>query len=108
MAVPPAPVRVPSQRSLSPSVTSMMSVANDKRGNEMIPDAQISWSLLYGRGKSRKTSARRPSVERAVRPVIATNYLPFLQMRSVGQHSTSGKEKEGKKESIGSKKVTLS
>ena len=36
MAVPSAPVRVPSQRPLVPSV---MSVANDKAGNEMIPGA---------------------------------------------------------------------
>ena len=33
VAVPPAPVRVPSQRPLAPSVTS---VANDKGDNEMI------------------------------------------------------------------------
>ena len=39
MAVPPAPVRVPSQRSLTPNVTSVTSVANDKGGNEMIPGA---------------------------------------------------------------------
>ena len=40
MAVPPVPVRVPSQRSLAPSVTSVMSVGlNDKDGNEMIPGA---------------------------------------------------------------------
>ena len=36
IAVPPAPVRVPSQRSLSPSVASVTSVANDKGDNEMI------------------------------------------------------------------------
>ena len=34
MGVPPAPVRVPGQRSLAPSVTS---VVNDKVDNEMIP-----------------------------------------------------------------------
>ena len=39
MAVPPASVRVPSQRPLAPSVTSVMSVANDKGNNEMIPGA---------------------------------------------------------------------
>ena len=33
VAVPPAPIRVPSQRPLAPSVTS---VANDKSDNEMI------------------------------------------------------------------------
>ena len=37
MAVPPAPVRVASQRPLSPSVMSVMSVANDKGDDEMIP-----------------------------------------------------------------------
>ena len=36
MAVPPAPVRVPSQRPLAPSVASVMSVTNDKGDNEMI------------------------------------------------------------------------
>ena len=36
MAVPPAPVRVPSQRPLAPSVASVMSVANDKGDNEII------------------------------------------------------------------------
>ena len=36
MAVPPAPVRVPSQRPLALSVTSVMSVANDKGDNEII------------------------------------------------------------------------
>ena len=37
MAVPPPPVRVPSQRSLVPNVTSVTSVANDKGDYEMIP-----------------------------------------------------------------------
>ena len=36
VAVPPAPVRVPSQRPLAPSVTSVTSVTNDKGDNEMI------------------------------------------------------------------------
>ena len=39
MAVPPAPVRVLSHRSLAPSVTSVTSVVNDKGDNEMIPGA---------------------------------------------------------------------
>ena len=42
VAVPPAPVRVPSQRPLAPSVasvTSVTSVANDKGDNEMILEA---------------------------------------------------------------------
>ena len=40
----------------------------------------------------------RESDEGAVRPVIASNGVPFLQMRSVGSHSRSGREKEGNKE----------
>ena len=39
VAVPPAPVRVPSQRPLAPSVKSVTSVATDKGDNEMIPGA---------------------------------------------------------------------
>ena len=43
-------------------------------------------------------SARRPSDEEAVRPAIASNGVPSLQMRSVGTHSTLGKAmKENKK-----------
>ena len=44
----------------------------------------------------KKTSARRPSDEGAVQPVIASNGIPFFQMRLVGLHSMSGREKEGK------------
>ena len=36
VAVPPAPVRVPSQRPLAPSVASVTSIADDKGDNEMI------------------------------------------------------------------------
>ena len=36
VAVPPAPVRVPSQSPLAPSVASVTSVANDKGDNEML------------------------------------------------------------------------
>ena len=37
---------------------------------------------------------------KSVQPVIASNGVPFLQMRSVGSHSTSGREEEGNKEGI--------
>ena len=57
-----APVWVPSQRSLAPSVTSVTSVPNDKGDNEMIPGLCIDL-LAFA---LRKTSARRPSDERAV------------------------------------------
>ena len=42
--------------------------------------------------KTRKTSARRPSDEGSVQPVIASNRVPFLQMRSVGSQSMPGRE----------------
>jgi len=53
VVVPPAPVKVPCQRPLAPSVTSVTSVTNDKGDNEMIPGgcAQISWHLPYSQGK---------------------------------------------------------
>ena len=35
LTVPPAPVRVPGQRPLAPSIMSVMSVANDKGDNEI-------------------------------------------------------------------------
>ena len=45
----------------------------------------------------RKTSARRPSDEGAVRPIIASNGVPSLQMRSVGSQGWQGEgRKEGK------------
>ena len=40
VAVPPAPIRVPSQRPLAPHVTSVTLVANDKDDNEMFPEAE--------------------------------------------------------------------
>jgi hypothetical protein len=46
--------------------------------------------------KQRKTSARRPSDEEAVTSYHTSNGVPFVQMRSVGLHSMSGREKEGK------------
>ena len=47
MAVPPAPVRVRSQRPLAPSVASVTSVANDKDGNEMILGAVHRYPGIY-------------------------------------------------------------
>jgi hypothetical protein len=63
--VPPAPVRVPNQRPLALSVASVTSVAIDKGDNGMIPGAvhrSLGICLM-----AEKTSARRPSVEQAVR-----------------------------------------
>ena len=51
--------------------------------------------------KTPETSAKRPSDEGAVWPVIASNGVTFLQIKSVGSHSTSGRKKEGNKERMG-------
>jgi hypothetical protein len=38
---------------------------------------------------------------KAVRTVISSNGIPYLQMRLIGLPSTSGMEKEGRKERTG-------
>ena len=102
VAVPPAPVRVPSQRPLAPCVASVTSVANDKDDNEMILGAvHRSPDICLTAEENPRKPARRPSDEEAVRPVIASNGIPFLQMRSVGVPSTSAREMEGNKERMG-------
>ena len=97
-AVSPAPVRVPSQRPLAPSVASVTS--------SLMIRVIMKWSwglctdllafALQPRKTQKKTSARRPSNEDAVLPVITSNGVPLLQIRSVGSYSTLGREKEGK------------
>ena len=58
VAVPPVPVRIPSERPLAPSVSSVTSVANDKGDNQMILGvvhrspgicftAEENWSLRF-------------------------------------------------------------
>ena len=67
VAVPPALVRIPSQRPLGPSVAS---VTNDKGDNEMILGAVHRSPGIASQLK--KTSARRLSDKGAVRPVIGS------------------------------------
>ena len=98
MAVPPVSVRVPNQKPFAPSFTSVTSVTNDKDDNEMIPGAV---HRSPGICLTAEVNPRRPFDEGAVGPVIASYGDSFLQMRSVGSHSTSGKEKEGNNESLG-------
>ena len=38
---------------------------------------------------------------KAMRIVFTSNWVPYLQMRSVGSHRTAGREKEGKTERTG-------
>ena len=89
---------------LAPYIASVTSVANDKGDNEMILGAVHSSPCICRTAegkKNQKTSARRPSDKGAVRPVIVSNGAPFLQMMSVGSHSTSRREKVGNKERTG-------
>ena len=95
MALPPAPVRVPSQRSLAPSVASVTSVANDKGDNEMIlgPVHRSPGVCLTA-----EESPRKPQLgERLMKGLCdQSNGVPLLQIRSVRwrQHVRKG---EGRK-----------
>ena len=79
---------------IAPSVASVTSVANDKDDNEIIPGTVHKYLGICLKAEE---NPGKPQLE-TVRPVIASNGVPFLQIRSVGTHSTSGREKEGKKE----------
>ena len=91
------------QRPLAPSVASVSSAANDKGDDEMILGAvhRSPGICLTAEENSRKPQLGGRLMKGDVRPVIASNGVPFLQMSSVGSHSTSGREKEGKKERAG-------
>ena len=98
MAVPPAPVRVPSQRSLPPSVTSVMSVANDKGDNELIPGAA---HRSPGICLTAEESSGKPQLGDRLMKGLCYQSSPqmgvtFLQMRTMGSHGTREERKEGK------------
>ena len=74
--MPPAPVRVPSQRPLAPSVASVTSVANiDKGDNEMILGTvyRSPGICLTAEENPRKPQLGDSLMKGAVRPVIASN-----------------------------------
>ena len=73
VAVPPAPVRVPSQRPLAPSVGSVTSVANDKDDNGMMLGAVHRCPAIC---LTAEENPRKPQPEGAVRPVIDSNGIP--------------------------------
>ena len=89
--MPPAPVRVPTQRQFAPIVTS---VTNDKGVHEMIPGAmhRSPGISLIAEENPGKLQLGDRLMKWAVRPVIVSNGDPFPQMRSVGSHSPSGRE----------------
>ena len=92
MAVPTAPVRVPGQRPLAPSVTS---ITNDKGDNEMVPGTvhrspDVCLTAEKNPGK--------PQLGLCLMKGLCDQSLPqfpFLQMRSVGSHSMSGRKEGG-------------
>ena len=100
--MPPVPIRVPSQRLLAPSFASVTSVANDKDDNEMILGAvhRSPGICLTADENPKKPQLGDCLMKGVVRPVIASNGVPFLQIMSVGSHRKSGRVKEGKKERI--------
>ena len=90
VAVPPAPVPVPSQRPLAPNVASVTSVAN-----EMIPGAE---HLPFAEEIPGKPQLGDRLMKGLCDQSLPQMGAPFLQMRSVGSHYSSGREKKGKKE----------
>jgi len=99
VAVPPAPVRVPRQRSLAPSVSSvcrlMISVIRLYRG--------LCTDLLAFALQLRKTSSRRPSMK-TVRPV-KWGPLPPHEICRIAQNVRNGKGRNGWKKKKFKKKM---
>ena len=72
---------------------------NGKCGNEMIPGVVL---RSPGICLTAEENPGKPQVgdrlNKAVRPVITSNGIPYLQMRSIGSYNTSGRDKEEMKE----------
>ena len=85
----PAPVRVPSKKPLAPSIIS----ASDKE-DEMIPEAVHGICLTPEENHGKLHLGDH--LIKGIRPVIASNGVPYFQMSSIESHSISGREKEGK------------
>ena len=93
MAVPSALVRVPSQRPLALSVALVTSVSDDEGDNEMIlGDVHTSSGICLTAEESPGKLQLGDRLMKAMRPVSASNGVPYLQMRSVGSHSESGRK----------------
>ena len=95
MAVPAAPLRVPSQRPLAPSVAS---VANEKGDNEMI---LVTVFRSLGICLIAEENPRKPQLGELLMKGLYDQSARqmgslFFQMRSVGSHRTSGREKKEK------------
>ena len=92
MMVPPAPFRFPGFH--LPRVSHKS--ANDK-GDKMIPGAMHrSPGICLTAEETPEKYQIGDRLMKVMEPVIALNGVPYLQMRLVGSHSTSGREKKGK------------
>ena len=102
MAVPAAPVRIPSQRPLAPSVASVTSVANDKGDNEMILGTV---HRSPGICLTAEETPRKPQLgDRRMKGCATSHRLKwvrFLQMRSVGSHVRKGEERKEGQDGVG-------
>ena len=98
VAVPPAPVRVPSQRSLAPSVASVASVANDKGDNDMILEVV---HRSPGNCLTAVENPRKPQLRDGLMNGLSDQYrlkwgpFPRNEVGRTAQHVRKG---EGKKE----------
>ena len=93
MAVPPDPVRVPIRRPLSPSVPS---VTNDKDDNEIIPGAvHRSLGICLTAEENPEKPQLGDRLKKGLCDHSSPQMVPYLHIRSLGSHSTSGR-KEGK------------
>ena len=101
MVVPPAPVQVPSQRPLAPSVASVTSVANDKGDNEMIPG--LCTDLLAFALQLSKTpeNLRRKFDEGTVRRhCLKWGPFPPNEVSRIAQHVRKGEGRKGGKDGV--------
>ena len=75
LAVPPAPVRVPSQRPLAPGIRPLTSVANDKGDNEMIPGTVHRSPGIYPIAEENPGKPQLGDrLTKVVRPIIVSNW----------------------------------
>ena len=94
--MPPAPVRVPSQKLLARGCRVSQSVANDKSDNEMIlGTVQSSPGICLIAEENPRKPQLGDRIMKRLCDQPASNGVSFLHMRLVGSHSTSGREKEG-------------
>ena len=54
-----------------------------------------------------ENSSRRQSDEGTVRPIIASNVVPYQQMKAVGSHCTSGSKGKAKRERTGELSISV-